>query len=333
LQLEVDGAVLAQGDRPPKGLDSLRLVVRPLPSTGAGELPDAAYFDDLKIYRGISPLAARRRQPGQEILTLAAGDEIYGTLEVGSPSEIRLSGSFGSQAFPWSEVRSLELRGQRPPVVSVAGWRVRAWLRSSEPSLASAGVDEPLSTLDRLSGALVEAGDRDITIQHPWLGRLVVPLAAIDRLETVGHGTRWELDPLFHHLGNDARRDFPAIAPEGPDLKVDFEWDPARAATGTLWLCLDMVDLESFDSQHAKALKAGHLATSVLVNEQLVEATLNRHIKQARERVRLPLPAGLLKPGANRILIHAKPAENDPNELDDFGIDGVAIELDTRPAR
>gem|GEM_PF-6548963 len=333
LQIEIDGAVLAQGDRPPKGLDALRLVVRPI-GNGAkatnGALPGPVYLDDLKIYRALTPLVPRRRQPSQDILTLASGDEVYGKLERFTPSSIRMSGSFGVQTWGPGEFRSLELRGQRPPQASISGWRVRLWLRSSEPSDLYPTPEDALASRERLTGALVAVSDTALTLEHPWLGRVTVPLEYVDRLESLGQGTRWELDPLFHHLGNDPRRDFPVIPPEGPDLTVEFPWDAARPQPGTVWLCLDTFDLETFDSRHALALKSGHLATSVLVNDQLIEGTLNRHVRQSRERVRLALPAGILKSGANRIVIHAKPAEKDPQELDDFGIEGVGLEVGER---
>jgi hypothetical protein len=64
---------------------------------------------------------------------------------------------------------------------------------------------------------------------------------------------------------------------------------------------------------------------------------LNRHItskNETPERIRLPIPAGLLHAGRNLIRFEQVAQVSDPTSLDDLGVLGIALEFeDDRPAR
>ena len=82
-------------------------------------------------------------------------------------------------------------------------------------------------------------------------------------------------------------------------------------------------------------VKEGGLRTSVFINGKPVDY-LNRHItskNETPERIRLPIPDGLLHPGKNQIGLRQVGRASDPNELDDLGVLGIAVEFEAkRPA-
>ncbi len=87
--------------------------------------------------------------------------------------------------------------------------------------------------------------------------------------------------------------------------------------------------------QFANLVKNGQLRTTVRLNGREVDY-LNRHVatkNEAPERVRLPIPAGLLKAGRNVLRFEQAGIASDPNYLDDLGILEIALEFDAdRPA-
>ena len=74
----------------------------------------------------------------------------------------------------------------------------------------------------------------------------------------------------------------------------------------------------------------GELRTNVQINGKFVDY-LNRHItskNETPERIRLPIPAGLLRAGENRLRIEQVAEASNPNSLDDLGVLGIALESD-----
>ena len=62
---------------------------------------------------------------------------------------------------------------------------------------------------------------------------------------------------------------------------------------------------------------------------------MNRHItskNETPERIRLAIPAGLLREGENRLRIEQVAPAGIPDPLDDMGILGIALESDPVPA-
>ena len=84
----------------------------------------------------------------------------------------------------------------------------------------------------------------------------------------------------------------------------------------------------------ASLVSKGELRTNVQINGKFVDY-LNRHItskNETPERIRLAIPAGLLREGENRLRIEQVAEAGNPNSLDDLGILGIALESDPVPA-
>jgi hypothetical protein len=82
-------------------------------------------------------------------------------------------------------------------------------------------------------------------------------------------------------------------------------------------------------------IQKGELRTNVQINGKPIDY-LNRHItskNRTPERIRLPIPAGLLQPGRNVIRFEQVGQIDDPTSLDDLGLLGIALEFEAeRPA-
>jgi hypothetical protein len=96
-------------------------------------------------------------------------------------------------------------------------------------------------------------------------------------------------------------------------------------------LTFDVVGVEGEASPlpFAAELRRGGLRTYVILNGRRVDS-FNRHItskNEAPERIRLALPAGLLRPGENRLRIEQVGKLKEPEVLDDLGVLGIAVEF------
>jgi hypothetical protein len=77
-------------------------------------------------------------------------------------------------------------------------------------------------------------------------------------------------------------------------------------------------------------VQKGELRTNLSINGKQFDY-LNRYIStknETPERIRVPIPGGVLHPGANQIRLQQVGIEKDPSYLDDLGILGIALEFD-----
>jgi len=100
---------------------------------------------------------------------------------------------------------------------------------------------------------------------------------------------------------------------------------------GNAYLVLDVVQVEGEASslKFSKEIKEGELRTNVKLNDKPVDY-LNRFVNdrnEAPERLRIPIPSGLLKPGMNKLRFDQLPMAAKPEELDDIGILTIALEF------
>ena len=115
---------------------------------------------------------------------------------------------------------------------------------------------------------------------------------------------------MAHHLGNEvskapdrSTRPSPRGAPSsGPSPSTEVPEAGTQAR-----LVLDVVQVvgEANGLEFSEIVRKGELRTNVWLNGREVDY-LNRHIttrNETPERIRLPIPAGLLKAGENRIRI------------------------------
>jgi hypothetical protein len=192
--------------------------------------------------------------------------------------------------------------------------------------------------LDQADGALVGLSDSTLTLATPYAGTLAVPRDRLVSLRVVGRGRRLVIDPTAHHLGNDIVSQPPALDPPQPEGAVlERSFDLAAVPPGPAFVAADVVQVagEAPGLQFSNLVKNGQLRTTVKLNGREVDY-LNRHIttkNETPERIRLPIPAGLLREGRNVLRFEQAGIASDPNYLDDLGILEVALEFDPdRPA-
>ncbi len=88
---------------------------------------------------------------------------------------------------------------------------------------------------------------------------------------------------------------------------------------------------ETAGSPYSNLVQKGELRTYVVINGKRIDY-LNRYIKtsnETSERIRIPIPRGLLKTGKNVLRIEQTGMANDPTSFDDLGILQVALQFST----
>jgi hypothetical protein len=320
-EMAVDGDELAHGGAPGGPLMEIRLA-----SYAAGKMapPDdlAGHFDDLSLARLSEPAGELEIDPTQDELRLVGGDQLYGQVRSATPSRVIVRVDGRDASLGWQEVAGVYFR--RAPVQSrpVEGLLVRLEWR------AASGNDP--RDIDRIEGALTAVTDGAFTVATPFAGTLTVPRDQVRRLQVLGPARRIVLDATAHHLGDSI---FPNLDPpqhQGHELTVPFELD--QVAAGDAFVVMDVVQVlgEAANLTFAAQLKKGELRTNLFVNDRLVDH-LNRHItskNETPERIRLPIPAGLLHPGRNVLRLEQVGTAQGP-EYDDLGILCIALEFPT----
>ncbi len=147
-----------------------------------------------------------------------------------------------------------------------------------------------------------------------------------------GRGRRYVLDTKPHHLGDQHSTIPPILDPPQPEGGV-FEraWELPSVPTGAATLVLDVVQVagEAPDLEFAALVKKGECRTNLKINGEPFDY-LNRFIltrNETPERVRVPIPRGLLRVGKNVVRLEQTGTADNPNFLDDLGVLGVAVEF------
>ncbi len=326
-ELAVDGDALAHGKGPTGPLVEVRLG-----TSLAGDRPPAkvaAHADELRVVRITSVSSSAEADPGQDEARLVEGDQVFGSIRGADPRGVVLEVLGRTLTLPWSRVASIAFRRAPRPSREVEGLLCRLEWRSAPG-------DDPRD-LDQAEGALTRADPDSFTLETPYAGTLVVPRDRLRRIVVEGMGRRLVIDPTAHHMGDEvskAPEHLDPPQPEGGELDRSFTLKEAPAPERSASLVMDVVQVVGEApglSQFSEAVRNGELRTKLFVNGLEIDY-LNRHIttrNEKPERIRLPIPAGLLKAGENRIKILQTGKANDPNYLDDLGILGIALEVTT----
>jgi hypothetical protein len=322
-ELAIDGDELAHGRGPGGPLIEIRLANR---SVNAAEASRglAVHFDDLRLVRLAEPVGGLEVAPKVDDVRLIDGDQIFGQLKSADADAVTLAVDGRDVVLPWTEVASLRFRRVPTQGRPIEGLQVVVEWRSAPGN-------DPRD-LDRAEGALTAVSDASITVATPYAGDLVIPRDRLRTLKPLGRSVRIIIDPSAHHLGNNVSVDPPLDPPlpEGGILERAFTLDRVPEGTSAA-LVFDVVQVvgEANSLQFSEKVRNGELRTNVKVNGQPVDY-LNRHIttrNETPERVRLPIPAGLLHPGENKVRIEQVGKVDDPEELDDIGILTIAVEF------
>ena len=328
-ELAIDGDELAHGRGPGGPLIEIRLANRTSGNAAPPKGP-AVHFDDLRLVRLAEPVIGLEVAPKVDDVRLVDGDQVFGRLKGADADTVTLRVDGRDVALAWTEVASLCFHRAPEPSRPVDGLLVRAEWRSSPGS--------DTRDIDQVEGALLAISDVSITVATPYSGDLTIPRDRLRKLHVLGRGRRIVLDSTAHHLGNNVSKDAPVLdppLPEGGLLEQSFNLDkvPEGAAPA---LVLDVVQVvgEANSLQFSDLVRKGEIRTNVKINDRPVDY-LNRHIttkNETPERIRLPIPAGLLRPGLNKLRIEQVGKVGDPEELDDLGILTIAVEFEAGKA-
>jgi hypothetical protein len=330
-ELAVDGDSLAHGKGPTGPLVEVRLGTSL--ASGRDPLPKlAVHIDEFKLVRLASVVSATEVDPDQDEVRLVEGDQVFGSIRRADPQGVSIEILNKPVVFSWAQVASLRFRRAASPSREVVGLLCRLDWRSAP------GIDP--RDLDQAEGALVKADAASFTLDTPYAGRLVIPRALLRRIVVEGTGRRMVIDPTAHHLGNEVSKPTEPLdppQPEGDTLERRFVLKDAPANGKEATLVLDVVQAagEANGLDFAQLIRNGGLRTRVFLNGREFDY-INRYITSQNdrpERIRVPIPSGMLKPGENRLKFVQSAKNDQDKELDDLGILGIAIEVASTPAR
>jgi hypothetical protein len=322
-ELAVDGDELAHGRGRGGPLVEIRLANVTLGNPEAAK-GLAIQFDDLRLVRLAEPVGGLEVSPHVDDVRLVDGDQVFGRLKSADADSVRLLVDGREVSLPWTEVGSLRFRRPFEPSRAIEGLLVRLEWRSSPGNDAR--------DLDQVEGALLSVNDSAFTLATPYSGDLTIPRDRLRRLKVLGQARRIVLDPSSHHLGNEVSKE-PLMLdppwPEGGTLEQKFTLDklPEGAVAS---LVLDVVQVVGeANGQFSDLVRKGEIRTHVKINGQKFDY-LNRHITTNNitpDRIRILIPAGLLRVGENTLRIEQDGSTERPEELDDLGILTIALEF------
>jgi hypothetical protein len=231
--------------------------------------------------------------------------------------------------LPWSEVSGLHFRRTAGQGATVSGLLVRAEWRAAPGSDAR--------DVSQVEAAVTALSETTLTLATPYAGTLTIPHTRMKSMTVLGEGSRIVIDATAHHMGDEVSVVPPLLDPPQPEGGVlERTVELANVPAAPAYLVLDVVQVlsESLPEILFSALvKKGELRTNVKLNGKPFDY-INRHIEsknETRERVRLPIPKGMLRDGKNVFRLELSGMANNPNFLDDLGILCIALEFDPEP--
>ncbi len=327
IEISVDGKELAHGNSLDGQLASIRLASsRTAPQNNSKDL--AGYVDDLQIIRFAEPAASFEIDITQDEARLVAGDQLFGEVKQADGDRVLMAVEGSPVHLSWSEVAGLFFRRLPAQGATVDGLLARVEWR------AAAG-DDPVD-LDFAEGAIVAATGKVITMATPYSGVLRIPRTRIRKIAIFGEGRRVVIDPAAHHLGDEPSRVPPLLDPplhEGGLLERTVELTDVPDAQALLVMDVVQVVGEDNDPNYSQFVRKGELITWVKVNGQRIDF-LNRYIKtrdDTPERLAIPIPAGLLHAGKNTLRLELTGMASKAEQLDDFGVLGIALDFRRKP--
>lgn len=323
-ELTIDGAELAHG--PGLGLPLVEVRLGTESLAGASPPRDlAVHLDDLSLARFAEPVGRLEVEPSLDEVRFITGDQLFGRVVAADGEGVMFEADGPRTTLTWSEVSGLFFRRGGAMSGPIDGQLARVeW---------APGPGREARDLDRVEGALVAAGDAEVVLDVPYLGRLAVPRGRLVRLTPLNRARRVVLDPSPRHLGDRLSPDLDPPQPEPEPVTVSFALE--TVPEGPAWLCLDVVGVlgESGDPEYSELVKEGQLRTRLLLNGARLD-DLNRFITAPNvqpERIRVPVPPGALKVGANVLRFEQNGTATDPDKRDNLGVLGVALETAPMP--
>ena len=273
------------------------------------------WVDQVQVVRHIETRAHPQMDLAQDEVLLVSGDQLFGALSSVDPKRVVLGGDFGTVTLDWEQVYGVYF-GRRARVAQILdGWVVSARSRHG---------DAWWGTLERLDVDWLE-------MTTTFAGRLKVARGDVRYLRPLFRGRRYEIDDDYHHLGNSFDRSLAVPHPEGTELTKSLLLPEAPKKAFVACTVVHMVGTGADEDPDWRAqLARGHLRTTLTINGQPVGAINDQVTRQSDQpvRVRIPVPPGLLRKGDNTFEIRTSPQEANASEYDDFGVWGLALEVE-----
>lgn len=326
-EISVDGKLLAFGRGPTGALTAIRLGSSPADGDRARPTVDPApfYFDDLRLVRYTEPPSSVEIDAAQDEARLIVGDQLFGVVESADSERVRMTVDARAVELPWSEVGGLYFRR-----IATLGAPVEGTLARVE---WTSGTGADARDVDFAEGALEEVSATVVALATPYAGLLRLPRSRVRSITVQGAGRRIVFDAGSHHLGDAVSVEPPLLdppLPEGSTLERLLELQVPVDAPSFLVLDVLQVVGEEVGLPFSELVRKGELRTYVVIGGKRIDY-LNHHIKtrnDAVERIRIPIPPGNLKAGANSIRIEQTATAADPGGFDDLGVLQMALELD-----
>jgi hypothetical protein len=264
-------------------------------------------------------------------VTLPTGDQWFGRVRRLSREGVLFSGLGEDRSLQWSDVSRVEF--------SQPDHTVRGIASSPSGLVASiefqSNVDRPRVESDRLKATITAATTETLSVWHPALGNLLFAWRDVARIEPLFLGSSIQIDARRMHLGDAIREDFHRPIPDGTEWKGEFEVSAIPA--GRAWLSLSVADVEPSGpdtppgSPFLRELRDGRMRTELTINDRPV-TDLNRWLRfraplDRPERLRIPIPAGLIQSGRNTFRLSQHPRQTNGTEYDNCELSDLQLEF------
>jgi hypothetical protein len=316
----LDGDDLAHG----RGIGGPLIEVRIATETlGASQASDAlaAVIDDLRIVRLVEPTGRFEVDPSQDEVRLVSGDQLFGKLGSCDADNIRLMLDGREIRLTWAEVGAIYPNRATTASSPINGIWVDAEWRAD-------GGHDPRDW-DRIEAVLSGADDSNVFLEVPYLGRILVPRSAMRRIQVQGRSTRIVLDVHAHHLGDRQSAEFDPPQAEMTPISIPFTLKAIPGGSAAVLLDVVKVIGEEGTPDFSERVKKGELRTSVSLNGHKLN-DLNGFVSsrnETPERLRIAIPAGLLKVGLNHLTLDQNGTAAEPKLRDNLGILRMAIDF------
>ncbi len=316
----IDGDNLAHG----RGLGGPLVEARIATETlGAAQAPPglAAVVDEFRIVRLVEPSGRFEVDPSQDEVRLATGDQLFGVVESADGESIRLRFDGKPARTTWADASGIYTKRS----AGASAMRDGFW---AEVEWKTAPGDDPRD-LDRVEGVVSALDDTTLTLDIPYAGRITIPRSSVTQIAPRGRGARMVVDSRARHLGD--RNSTTLEPPQAEATPVEIRFKTATNPAGPASLLIDAVEVigEEGTETYSAMVKAGELRTSLTLNGQKI-GDLNTFVSvrtEAPNRLRVPIPAGVLKVGENTLRIDQIGTKSEPKLRDNLGITRIAVEF------
>lgn len=288
---------------------------RPNNPTLTGE--PSAWIDDLLLVEAFEQTPAPLRDPDQTMIVDRMGDQWMGELLPSSGRDFSFRLATGTvESFRWNEIQAIEFADASAGKTTLDS-KVDVW---------NGEVGEIEFAGGRIVAELMAADEREWSLRHPILGPLVVATESVRSWVPLVVGARRVVFPHHFHLGKKVVHEFSRPMPDGEVFTVDFDFETPMEESAVRLTILGMEGIGP-RAPFAARLEAGQMVSELWINGRKVDS-LNRYVEDRSVEpaaIRVPVPKGMLRQGANRLEIRQTP-DSVTGYFDEAEISRVAIE-------